>query len=433
MKSLKRNLSLLSVILLLIAHHAKPQSSSDYEMIAEDGAWCWFSDPRAVYHRGAEEKIYYSYISSEGDVVISSRDARTKAIETFVLHERLQVDDHNVASILVLPDGKILTFYTEHNGRFFMRQSRSAEDISAWEEEKTISFGLTGKRICYSHPVMLSAENNRIYVFFRAVTPGMSYKGWGQYFSYSDDEGKTWADAAYFLDTKAINNAPYLKISSDNKSRIDILFTDGHPKIGAASIYHVYYEKGKFRQTNGNHIADVNDIPLQLHEITRFYDADEHKTRSWIWDIALDKKNRPVIAYTRYPSVKDHIYHYARWDGNKWNHHELVNSGGYITEPEKSGKVLEEHYSGGVVLDHHNPDNVFLSREINGIFELAQWQLKGKHWKTTAVTKNSNVSNIRPYVVAHYPGNQPIVLWMKGNYEHYTRYDTDLMMAETRD
>src|SRR5690606_23038145 len=53
-------------------------NAADYQVAAQDGAWCWFADPRAVYHKGKQEKIYYGYINSQGDVVISSRDMKTK-------------------------------------------------------------------------------------------------------------------------------------------------------------------------------------------------------------------------------------------------------------------------------------------------------------------------------------------------------------------
>src|SRR5690606_31654529 len=117
----------------------KLPSPASYQVAAEDAAWCWFADPRAVYHKGRQEKIYYGYISSQGDVVISSRDVKTKKVQTYRLHEKLQKDDHNVPSILFLPDGKILAFYTEHNGKFFVRKSKNPEDISAWEEERVLS------------------------------------------------------------------------------------------------------------------------------------------------------------------------------------------------------------------------------------------------------------------------------------------------------
>ncbi len=229
-------------------------------MVAKDAAWCWFSDPRAVYYKGKHEKSYFGYINSQGDVMISARNEKTRIVQNFVLHARLQVDDHNVPSILFLPDGRLLVFYTHHNGSFFMRKSKNAEDISEWEDEQVLTFGLKEERICYSHPAMLSAEGNRIYMFFRSIPVGKrTFKDWGQYFSYSDDLGKTWSDGQYYLNTKEINNPMYLKVNTDNKSRIDILFTDGHPKIGAASVYHMYYEKGAFHQTDGNAIAACFD------------------------------------------------------------------------------------------------------------------------------------------------------------------------------
>ena len=412
-----------------------PIASATYQVAAEDGAWCWFADPRAVYHKGKHEKIYYGYISSQGDVVISAQDMKTKVVESYLLHEKLQVDDHNVPSILFLPDGKILTFYTEHNGKFFMRKSKNAEDISEWEDEIALSFGLNDEFVTYSHPVMLSGENNRIYMFFRSRnrrTGASQDVNWKQNYTYSDDLGKTWSNAKAYLTSKGSHHKiPYLKVVSDHKSKIHFLFTDGHPKVSRSSVYHAYYEKGKFHQTNGNELSGIQEIPLDITKIDKIYDYDEVKIKSWIWDIALDKKGRPVVTYARYPSVHDHIYHYAYWDGKKWQDHELINAGGYITEPGKNGKVLEEHYSGGIVLDHHNPKNVFLSRQVNDVFEIEHWQWRGGKWKTTALTANSSVKNIRPYVVDGYTG-KPIVMWMNGVYDHFIKYKTELLINDKK-
>ena len=110
----------------------------------------------------------------------------------------------------------------------------------------------------------------------------------------------------------------------------------------------------------------------------------------------------------------------------------MINAGTYITKPEKNGKVLEEHYSGGIVLDHNNPKNVFLSRQINGVFEIEHWKLNGEKWKISAITNNSAASNVRPYVVDNNPGKHPTVIWMNGMYEHYVRYKTDLLINEKK-
>lgn len=414
---------------------AQANSASAYKVAAPDGAWCWFSDPRAVYHKGSTERIYYAYINSIGDVMISAMDVKTKKIQTAILHNKLEIDDHNVPAILFLPNGKILTFYSEHGGHFFIRKSRNAEDISEWENERMVTFGMNkDDDLCYAHPVMLSGENNRIYMFFRIDTghDGGPYSSWGQYITYSDNGGDTWTKGQYYLNQKPFNNPIYVKISSDNTTRIDFAFTDGHPKIGPASVYHMFFEKGKFYQTNGNFIADLGQLPLQRENINKVYDVNISHTKSWIWDIALDRKRQPVITYTRYPDETDHRYHYARWNGKKWLDEELCKAGGMITVIESGEKVEEAHYSGGVVLDHNNPSNAYLSRQVNGIFEIEHWTRKHNRWKMNKITDRSEASNLRPYVVANYPYKNPFVLWMNGLYRHYTRYKTALLINIVR-
>ena len=125
--------------LLLLACSVTEEKTIDHsraiegELLIQDGAWCWFSDPRAVYHHGAKEQIYFGYINSRGDVCIGSKDLESEQLNQFVLHDTLEIDDHNVPSILVLPNGKLLAFYNEHNGNVYLRQSANSEDISSWE------------------------------------------------------------------------------------------------------------------------------------------------------------------------------------------------------------------------------------------------------------------------------------------------------------
>ncbi|WP_353140171.1 BNR-4 repeat-containing protein [Pseudopedobacter sp.] len=397
---------------------------TDYEVAAKDAAWCWFSDPRAVYHKGKSEKIYYGYINSKGDVVISSRDLKTKYMETFVLHKELQIDDHNVPSLMFLPDGRLLAFYTEHNGRFFMRKSKNPEDISSWETERVIPFG--GNRITYSHPVMLKGEKNRIYMFWRG-------SDWRPSFAFSDDLGETWSETKALIESKGKKNRPYLKVSSDNKNRIDFTFTDGHPSIEPTnSVYHIYYEKGAFYQTNGERIASLKQLPLEHSHVNKVYDGTTGNVRGWISDISLNRKKQPVIVYTRYPEDTDHRYYYARWDGKKWQHEEICKAGGWMPIVKPGEKIREPHYSGGISLDHNNPLNVYLSREINGIFEIEHWQKLKNRWAVGKVTSQSKLSNMRPYVVHGYSGRNPVVLWMSGLYNHYTRFDTNLLINEIK-
>lgn len=398
--------------------------------LATDGAWCWFSDPRAIYHLGEKEKIYFGYINSRGDVLIGSRDIRSGETESFVLHDTLEIDDHNVPSILILPDGKLLAFYNEHNGDVFMRKSKGPEDISAWEEAKIVSKKTDEYRYTYTHPVRLADENGRIYLIGRKVGPTRSFEHWWLYFKYSDDEGQTWSEEVTLLDNEGRRNPPYLKVATDHQSRIDFLFTDGHPKIGPdVSVYHMYYQADSIYQTNGASIAHRDQLPVAIRTVDRIYDASVSNIRSWIWDIAL-KNGNPVITYARFPTEADHIYHYAYWQDDQWIDQEIVNSGSWMASLRQGDVVREAHYSGGIVLDHQDPSHLYLSRDLSGKFEIEHRQLLSNgQWSSSLITENTTAHNVRPYVAYQSPPGHALLLWMSGSYRHYTDYATEIKLA----
>ena len=39
-----------------------------------DGAWCWFQDPRAVYVKGAHERVYAQWMTSKGELQVGALD-----------------------------------------------------------------------------------------------------------------------------------------------------------------------------------------------------------------------------------------------------------------------------------------------------------------------------------------------------------------------
>ncbi len=405
-------------------------SKYNYSIAAEDAAWCWFSDPRAVYYKGDKEAIYYGFINSNGDVMVKSLDLIKRKMTEYILHESLEIDDHNVPTFLFLPDGKILSFYNHHNGDIFMRKSKKAEDITEWNQEVIILKKDSINRYCYTNPIMLSEENNRIYLFGRNLVRNNegAFNDTRIYCIYSDDYGETWSPEVNLLYNEGRNNPQYVKYTSDNRSRIDFLFTNGHPKLGSdISVHHMYYQKGYFRQTNGEKIGTFENLPIKIKETGKIYDADKTGVRGWIWDIALDKSNNPVVTYARYPDEQNHEYYYAKWDGSKWIDKKIINSGSYITIIKPGEKIKEAHYSGGIVLDHNNPDNVYLSSTINNKFEIIKCEVNlDGNLKMYNITSYSQSDNIRPYIVDGNFTGKPILLWMSGNYYHYTDYDTNL-------
>jgi len=225
-----------------------------------------------------------------------------------------------------------------------------------------------------------------------------------------------------------------MKMSSDGKHIIHIAFTDGHPlNESTNSIYYTAYKNGQFLKANGEKIHLWNELPFDPGSCDVVYDASESGQRAWIWDIAQDQKGSPVLVYARFRDEMNHIYYYATFENGTWINRELVNSGGWFPHTPEGETETETYYSGGIVLDHQDPSRVFLSREINGVFEIEEWNTNndGLDWEIRPVTENSVNDNIRPFVVRNYPDSKEhVVLWMNLNkYIHWTNYDASIKYA----
>ncbi len=396
------------------------------EIYSKDGAWCWFSDPRAIYYNGNYERTYVGYVTSTGDITISYYDHNNYYSTEVVIYPEFQVNDHVNPSLMTLPDGRLITFFTGHNGGFYFTRTKNPEDISEWEE---ISYLDLGPRLCYTDPVMLPSENNRIYIYLRG-----GYD-WKPVFIYSDDLGETWSDPQTIVSHTGVtaHNRPYAKIISDGVKRVWFAINDGHPRVEPLnSIYVFYYKNGNFYQVDGTLITDINNLPIDQAKIYKAYDANETKARSWIWDIALDDNGYPRIAYTRLLEETRHLYYYAAWDGSSWEQHFLAIAGQPFPREErvKEQRIREPHYSGGIVLDPDRKGVVYYSRPVADRFEIFRSELKGEDWTETPITSNSELDNVRPYVARFSKsGSSPRLFWMSNRlYDHYTVYDSYIMM-----
>ena len=392
----------------------------------KDGAWCWFQDPRAVYISGQRKRTYAGWVTKEGQLQVGAFDHSTGQIEMVTIKEKWQIDDHDSNSFLVLPDKRIMVFYTRHNGIGLLSQTTvNPEDISKWTNEVVVA---NTRYITYSNPIYLT-EEKRFYVFWRGETHKPT-------FSTSID-GVIWTAPQILLEDKGRESRtirPYLKVISDGKSEIHFAFTDGHPRNEPEnSIYYIKYKNGKFFRANGTNIGTMDDLPIQPHQSDIVYDGKVNKVRSWVWDIALNTNGNPVIAYTRLPKESDHRYHYAYWNGSIWLDSEITPGGSWFPQTAPNTIEREPHYSGGLAIDHEKPSIVYVSRKIDKAFEIEKWVTadQGKTWVSTAITSNSTFNNVRPVVPIGHETNVDSVLWMKGDYFHYTNFDTGVYILTT--
>ena len=411
------------------------QNSEAYKSMAFNGAWCWFSDPRAVYYEGKYKRTYGGWVDNYGNITIGYYDHDTHNIETKILKYEHEIDDHDNPSILFDDEGKLLVFFTRHGygtsrspHPMFLIKSKSPEDIKVWEKEQHLFLNDDKEKEVkkasmnhdYSNPIRLKSENGRIFLFWRGIDGKPGY-------SFSDDTGNTWAKGKVLYKPDPIYSfrRPYTKVYSNGDSKIHFVFTDGHPRNEKNNnIYYTYYEDGTFYKANGTKIKDLSDLPLYPNELDLVYNAKEEKAKAWNWDVAEDEKGNPVLMYATFPTDSTHYYNYAKWTGKKWLNNVLVNSGNWFMNTKKGTKEAEQNYSGGMNIDHENPNEVYLSVKRDSFFEIEKWVTKndGKSWKIYPVTKNSTKNNIRPFAVrGAKKGNLLQVMWMQNtNYINYS-------------
>ncbi|MPY86794.1 MAG: hypothetical protein GEU99_02625 [Luteitalea sp.] len=391
--------------------------------VTADGAWCWFADPRAVYYEGKQRGTYVGWVTRAGDIQVAFRAADTNRFRVTTVRENLDPDDHANPALLSLPDGRLTAFYSGHGGEhMFYRTTVNPEDVSSWEPEREVKTNTAGEKgYTYPNPYRLSGENDRIYLFWR----GGNFK---PAFAASDDGGHTWTDAQTVIEGPG--QRPYVKYASDGRESIHLAFTDGHPRNEPSNgIYYAKYRDGAFYRADGSKIAGLNALPFKPSAADLVYDADAAGARGWVWDIALDGNGYPVIVYAAFPTETDHRYRYAYWNGTRWEDHLITEAGSWFPQTATGEVEREPHYSGGVVLDHADPSVVYLSRPVNGVFEIEQWVTHdhGASWASTPITERSDQPNVRPFVPRG-SARDIQLMWMYGDYIHYTQFHTALRM-----
>ena len=393
-------------------------------VFAEDGAWCWFQDPRAVYIKGKQERTYAQWVSKEGKLIIGAYNHASKEKEFFTLKRRWGHDDHNVGAFVVLPDHRLMVFFTRHNrDGVFCRTSSEPENISKWEKEITIT---NMKRVTYVHPVYLKKEQ-RLYVFWRG-------ENWKPTFSTSLN-GIEWTPHQVFVQNKPNPKVrPYIKVIDDGISSIHFAFTDGHPNEDSDnSINYVKYKNDIFVNSKGDTIGNIRSLPLQISDCSVVYNGKNSNKPAWIWDIALDEIGDPIIAYAQFPSDSTHIYHYAYWNGEKWVNNKIAKSGRWFPKAKKGEQETEKYYSGGMALNQNKPSIIYISKQEKEIFEIEKCTTidKGKTWKFLPITTKSSDNNVRPVYPRGYKGREEHILWMNGAYRHYLDFQTSIRIIDT--
>ncbi|MGV3533005.1 MAG: BNR-4 repeat-containing protein [Chthoniobacteraceae bacterium] len=424
--------------------------------IAPDGAWTWFNDERSIFHQGS---LFSGYVKGNGEYGITRRDLATGLNHHMIISTAAsqQQDDHNNPSITALPDGRLLALYSKHiaGSQFYQRTSLVPLPTTSadWGPEIVRP---TPAANTYANTYLLSGEGNAIYNFTRAVNFNPSI-------TISTDNGASWGPMRQLVGTGSGSTRPYPRYASNGVNRIDMLYTDGHPRDVNNSVYHLYYQGGAFHKTDGTLIDSFANIPLD-HDagergsvIYQYSDApwgagdgpdDWIPTGcGWTWDIHYARDGQPVCVFqvqrdnvTGSGWNHDRIYYYyARWTGTSWQRRFIAHAG----RPLYSA---EDDYGGGMCLDPEDPRVVYISTNAAHPFNLGDVQnvpLRandryeiyrgftadgGLTFTWTPVTENSAADNLRPIVPPKHPHTRDLI-WFYGTYRSYTSYSTQVLAS----
>ena len=378
-----------------------------------DGSWDWFADPRAVTVQAPVQLTFVGWVSWTGQVTIAAYTPAFGVVERHVIGH-VYHDDHAEPAILVEPDGRLTAFWSQHNGsHMYYRTTLEPDNITAWGPALQVPSNVPGRLgYTYPNPVILSAEQDRTYLFWRGGD-------WSADYATRSSAG-VWTHARRLIVSR--NQRPYVKVDSDGVGTIAFAFTNGHPRNVLTSIYYLQYHGGALWTAGGRRIAPLSRAPVRPSRSELVYDARRGHAGAWVWDVAL-AGGHPVIVYATFPTNADHVYWYARWTGSRWSLHKLIDAG-----PSISPRSIEFEYSGGIALDHSDPSVVYLSRHVKGGWEIERWQTAdgGAGWVRQVVVPADGTDNVRPIVPRGSTPGAFDLLWLRGPYNTYTTYRTQI-------
>lgn len=383
------------------------------------GSWCWFASPTAI--RVGNQTII-GYVDTSGDIEVSSV-VGGRVRQSYDLHPGLDYDDHSVPTFWLRPDRRIMAFYSRHDGGpILYRTSTRPEEISSWGAEAAVPDSSAGDRgDTYPNPVWIGAEH-RLYLYFRGAS-------WHPTMTYSDDLGQTWVPAQQIItpsqSAQEANQRPYARYASFGR-RTFVAFTNAHPESRDTNVYLLIHRPSGWFDVQGRR---VGPLPVTPSRSTLVFNARRRGLRAWVWDVELDARGRPTIAFATFRNgnwTQDADW-YATWTATRWSIHKIVgNLGGSIDDTG-----TQPAYAPGIALDPQDPSTLVLSRKLAGNWHLELWQTPdhGRTWSHDQIRGTTGA--IRPiFLPMGRTNGRADLLYLAGYYHTFWAFHTQVFSRQ---
>lgn len=416
-----------SEIILAYEKQENVKSFSGYE-IEPEGAWCWFGDPRAVNFTnddGTIDVTVIGYIDVHGSIKATQINNLTGKVDEVLIRTNIQPDDHNNPTFVMIPDGRIVVFYSRHTDEacFWYRVTEKPGDITTFGEEKCLE---TSANTTYPSPFILSDDPEHIYLCWR----GIEWHPTIAKLTLPDENGNMAFDFGPYQIVRSTNTGnnvrPYAKYATNGKDKIYMSYTSTHPdNVSNNWLYfnQIDIKEMTVHDINGNLMRTIANGPLIVDHSNQSHIVDQTgSVRNWLWQVAVAEDGNPVIANVRIDSSKNnHKYYYVKWDGSKWVKTFLTDAGGKY-HPSNT----EYCYSGGMSIDVDNPNVMYCSKPVEGLFgkvwEIFKYTMSEDGTEVVSVeqiTENSQKNNVRPWAIPNSEGKDLRIMWMNGDYDFW--------------
>ena len=374
----RRSLGIATAVVLSVA----PSGASAATHSIGSGAWSYFGDPRAVHAGG---RTFVGWADRRATRTSSALD-RNRLIEHQRLGPRLTIDDHNNPSLYVRTDGRIMVFYSAHNGpQMYYRVSAKPHSIARFSKARSDRHEHALGRWGYTYPNPLRADG-RLWLLFRGANWQPSYTIRGARWSRAQTlvRGPLSRGRRGVLLGQGGRHRPYAKYDSDGE-RIHGDVHRGQPRGRTPT------RSGTPGSTTPASTTRPAAAIARLGGAPPVGKLDRVRANSgyqqWALDIAVSPFG-PIIVYMRRTLRPE--YWWARYDGRRWRNYRITR---YAHTPRSPGAV------GGATLDHEDPSIVYLSRLTPGRpgHDVEVWRTPdgGRSWKRTTITR-SQTDDLRP-------------------------------------
>src|SRR3954454_8408697 len=140
---MKRAAAASAVLLASLALALAPGGASASTIAVAGGGWSWFGDPRALV---SGNNLFLGWITSTGNVEVGRMNLVTGGWAQARLRGPINIDDHSNPSLVTMPDGRLIAFYSPHSGRLtsdshmWYRVAKRPDGVVDWAREHVVPF-----------------------------------------------------------------------------------------------------------------------------------------------------------------------------------------------------------------------------------------------------------------------------------------------------